>query len=250
MNLIVKDFNTFSVRILLIDDREWFIAKDIAELLGYENTNKAIIDHCKNSSNLSTVVKHNESLGLNLSKEFGNNHKNMKLILESDVWRLIIKSHLPESEKIEAWIMEEVLPSIRKTGNYSISQNQQTQNFPKLTKELNDYEIYSNKLLGFIENLETRKPTTLFRFDKIMFEQFGKSPLEHFEIDIDSQFFLPTELGRMINKSPVEVNLMLEHKGFQIKENGVWQLTESGCDFGISIVGKYNQIKWKMKTVL
>jgi len=43
---------------------------------------------------------------------------------------------------------------------------------------------------------------------------------------------------------------MLAHKGFQIRENKIWKLTESGRDFGIEIVGKFSQIKWKMKTVL
>jgi len=64
-----------------------------------------------------------------------------------------------------------------------------------------------------------------------MLQQFGTSPLKTFEIDPENQFFLPTELGKMINKSPVEINLMLEHKGFQIRENGVWKITESGHDF-------------------
>jgi hypothetical protein len=41
-----------------------------------------------------------------------------KLIPESDLWRLIIKSNMPEAVKIEAWVMEEVLPSIRKSGGY------------------------------------------------------------------------------------------------------------------------------------
>jgi len=43
---------------------------------------------------------------------------------------------------------------------------------------------------------------------------------------------------------------MIANRGFQIKENGVWQLTESGRYFGIEIIGKFHQIKWKMKTVL
>ncbi len=43
---------------------------------------------------------------------------------------------------------------------------------------------------------------------------------------------------------------MLAHKGFQLRENGVWKMTSSGNEFGILIIGKYNQIKWKMKTVL
>ncbi len=54
----------------------------------------------------------------------------------------------------------------------------------------------------------------------------------------------------MINKSPVEINLMLAHKGFQVRENGVWKLTDLGRDFGIEINGNFSQIKWKIRTVL
>jgi len=43
---------------------------------------------------------------------------------------------------------------------------------------------------------------------------------------------------------------MIEHKGFQVRENGVWKITESGRDFGIEIVGNFVQIKWKIKTIL
>ncbi len=148
--------------------------------------------------------------------KYGNN--DISIINESGLYSAILGSKKPEAKQFKRWITSEVLPSIRKTGNYSIqqpqTQNLQKHDFHALTNELNDFEIYSNKLLGFIENLEIRKPTTLFRFDKIMLQQFGASPLKTFEIDIDSQFFLPTELGKMINKSAVEVNLMIEHKGY------------------------------------
>ena len=53
-------------------------------------------------------------------KAFGTRWANTQMSLESDVWRLIIKSNLPEAEKVEEWIMEEVLPEIRKTGSYSM----------------------------------------------------------------------------------------------------------------------------------
>ncbi len=148
----------------------------------------------------------------------------------------------------EFFRMREILQN--KKSQTQSSQNLQKPDFHALTNELNDYEIYSNKLLGFIENLRNRNQIDLFRFDKIMLQQFGTSPLKTFEIDIESQFFLPTELGKMINKSAVEINLMLEHKGYQIRENGVWKMTSSGRDFGIEINGKFNQIKWKLKTVL
>jgi hypothetical protein len=55
---------------------------------------------------------------LNLAPLLGNSWKQTKVIQESDIWRLILKSKLPDAEKIEEWIMEEVLPSIRKNGFY------------------------------------------------------------------------------------------------------------------------------------
>ncbi len=113
--------------------------------------------------------------------------------------------------------------------------------------ELDNNFIATTNLLA---NLRNANPIDLFRLDQFYKEFHNFSPLETFKIDLENQFFLPTELGRMINKSPVEINLMLANKGFQIRENGVWKMTSSGLDFGILIVGKYNQIKWKMKTIM
>ncbi len=135
------------------------------------------------------------------------------------------------------------------------SQPVQTQNFqlPKLTNEtqqiteLDNYFVATEKLISNLRNLN---PIDLYRLDKFYRKFHNFSPLKTFEINLDSQFFLPTELGKMINKSPVEINLMIANRGFQVRENGVWKLTESGCDFGIEIIGKFHQIKWKMKTVL
>jgi prophage antirepressor-like protein len=136
MLIITKEFNSLNVRIIS-SNQEWFIAKDIAELLGYSNTRKAITDHCKNSITLDELIsKGNDSLRFDPVQNLGRNYKNIKLIPESDVWRLIIKSRLPEAEKIEKWIMEEVLPEIRKTGSYSLqnSQSPQTEENDPITK--------------------------------------------------------------------------------------------------------------------
>ncbi len=245
MNLIVKNFNTFSVRILLIDDREWFVANDIAKLLAYKRERDAVAQHCKKAVSIAVLINSGETplLGEGL-------HPQTKLIPESDVWRLIIKSHLPEAEKIENWIMEEVLPSIRKTGNYSISQNFQLPEIGNSTEQIIELKNDVLETSSLIEILRNLNPIDLFRLDKFYRKFHNFSLLEHFEIDLDLQFFLPTELGRMINKSPVEVNLILEHKGFQLRENGIWKLTEIGRDFGIEIIGKFVQIKWKIKSIV
>ena len=131
----------------------------------------------------------------------------------------------------------------------------QTQNpqIPEITNETEKIIELKNHVLetsNLIEILRNMNPIDLFRLEQYFLANFRYSLLDKFKIDLENQFFLPTELGRMINKSPVEVNLILEHKGYQIRENGVWKMTSLGLDFGILLVGKYNQIKWKMKSIL
>lgn len=84
----------------------FFIGKEVATMLGYKNSRDAISKHCKKKE----VVKC-DTLG---------GSQSMTIIPESDVYRLIIKSKLPAAEKFEEWVMEEVLPEIRKTGGYSV----------------------------------------------------------------------------------------------------------------------------------
>ncbi len=130
------------------------------------------------------------------------------------------------------------------------SQNLQLPEIGNSTEQIIELHNSFISTSNFVEFLESKKPTTLYRLDQFYREFYNFSPLETFKINLESQYFLPTELGRMINKSPVEINLMIEHKGFQIRENGIWKLTKSGRDFGIEIVGKFSQIKWNMKTII
>ena len=86
--------------------KEWFPATEIAEILGYKNPRKAILDHCKTKG-----VTNRDSL-TNGGKQ------SIKYIDEGNLYRLISKSKLKEAEKFETWVFDEVLPMIRKTGMY------------------------------------------------------------------------------------------------------------------------------------
>ena len=94
-----------SVRTIIEDDKFYFVASDIAKALGYKNTSKAINDHCKHITKRYIL----DNAGVEQS---------MNIISESDVYRLIIKSKLPEAEKFEEWVMEDVLPQLRMSGVY------------------------------------------------------------------------------------------------------------------------------------
>ncbi len=220
----------------------WFVAKDILTIL-QDNNNPNIGEATKDLDS--------DERGSFKIMTFGGVQE-MTFVSESGLYSLIIRSRKPIAKPFQKWVTHEVLPSIRKTGNYSISQ---TQNFqlPEIGNSTEQIIELKNDVLetsSLIEILESKKPTTLYRLDKFYRKFHNFSVLEHFEIDLDSQFFLPTELGKMINKSPVEVNLILEHKGFQLRENGIWKLTEIGRDFGIEINGKFSQIKWKIKSIV
>lgn len=104
---IFKNENFGQVRMAEINGKPYFVGKDIAKSLGYKNYRDAISRHCKG------VVKHDDF------KEGG---QRISLITEGDMYRLITNSELPQAEKFEAWVFDEVLPQIRKTGQYQSEQ--------------------------------------------------------------------------------------------------------------------------------
>jgi len=105
--LAIFNYQGAQIRAVEIDGSAWFVARDVAGALGYVNTRKAVSDHCKHAK----PIGGNESL-LPLDPQ-------TVIIPEGDVFRLAVKSQLPSAEKFEEFVMDEVLPSIRKTGQYA-----------------------------------------------------------------------------------------------------------------------------------
>lgn len=98
-----------TIRTVTIDDDIMFIAKDVAEALGYKDTNQAIRRHCDDTINLP--VEMTASLDSRL-----------KLISESDVYSLIFGSKIPSAKAFKRWVTKEVLPNLRKHGGYMVGQ--------------------------------------------------------------------------------------------------------------------------------
>src|SRR5574344_470761 len=97
-----------SVRTMEINGEPYFVGKDVAEILGYVDTNKAIAMHVDEEDKL------NDKTALSLGQRGG------WLINESGLYSLILSSKLPNAKKFKRWVTSEILPSIRKTGGYSI----------------------------------------------------------------------------------------------------------------------------------
>ena len=99
---------TDEIRTLLINDEPYFVGKDVAEVLGYKNTPKAIRDHIDEEDKRTERIVH--PLG---------GQQDTWLINESGLYSLILKSKLPSAKKFKRWVTSEVLPTIRKHGMYA-----------------------------------------------------------------------------------------------------------------------------------
>ena len=101
------NFEDHEVRTVEIDGEPWFVGKDVATVLGYQNGSKALSDHVDEEDKLN-----NESLS-SLGQRGG------WLINESGLYSLILSSKLPNAKAFKRWVTSEVLPTIRKTGSYT-----------------------------------------------------------------------------------------------------------------------------------
>lgn len=113
MNLQIFNNAEFGkIRTVKKNDVVYFAGSDVAKALGYAIPHKAVQTHCKG------VLK------WNIPTDSGN--QDVLFITEGDVYRLIMKSKLPSAERFESWVMDEVLPSIRKNGGYIAGQETMT----------------------------------------------------------------------------------------------------------------------------
>ena len=122
------------IRMVEVDKKPYFVATDIAKCLGYANTSKAINDHCRWVTKSYIPHPQNENKILEVNA-----------IPESDMYRLIVNSKLPNAEKFESWVFDEVLPTIRKTGGYIHT-----------TEDMSDDEIMARALQVAQRKIESK----------------------------------------------------------------------------------------------
>lgn len=107
-----KDLQIFNnpkfgdIRAIVIDNEPWIVGKDAATALGYKDTDKALRDHVPDKFKLTRQISGSGQ------------RRNMTLINEAGLYKLIMRSKLPNAEKFSDWACGEVLPSIRQHGYY------------------------------------------------------------------------------------------------------------------------------------
>ncbi|NWD74826.1 Rha family transcriptional regulator [Pseudomonas gingeri] len=126
VSVIPFDFDGAAIRV--ITDKlgdPWFVARDVADALGYSKPENAVARHCKAAT---TTPKQGGGF--------------MTIIPERDLYRLVMKSKLAAAEQFEEWVVGQVLPNIRKTGSFSA----QGPNNSKIVGELAILECFDRLL--------------------------------------------------------------------------------------------------------
>lgn len=141
---VFKNQEFGSVRTLVVNDEPWFVGKDVAEALGYSNSRNAVPKHVSKEDSLRTQI------------EYAGQRREVTIINESGLYALIFGSKLESAQKFKRWVTSEVLPALRKTGQYQV-------------KELSGSELMAralieaqNVLAAKDKQIEEMKPKALF----------------------------------------------------------------------------------------
>ena len=120
------------IRTVDVDGKIWFVASDVAKALGYAKPTNAVTMHCKGA--LKQGIPTNGGT------------QQMNVIPEGDVYRLVAHSELPSAERFESWVFDEVLPTIRQTGQYNIKAQIDTSKEMRAEAMLNNSQTRKAKL--------------------------------------------------------------------------------------------------------
>lgn len=107
-SIVQFQFGFSDVRVVLVDSEPWLIAGDVCDVLGLGNVSKA----CERLDEDEKGITSSDTLGGN---------QDVLIISESGFYRLVMTSRKPEVRKFQKWVTSVVIPSIRKTGSYSIA---------------------------------------------------------------------------------------------------------------------------------
>ena len=195
------DFSGQEVRIITINDEPWFVGKDVADILGYSNSRKALSDHVDD-----------EDKGVTKSDTLGGN-QNTTIINESGLYSLILKSKKPEAKQFKRWVTSEVLPTIRKHGAYMTDQKAQD-------------VLHGNGLADLL--IQAGEQIKSLEFDKQQLQvelEEVREKTTYLDLILESpDDILTTQIAQDYGYSAVAFNRILHELRVQRKVNKQWVL--------------------------
>lgn len=199
-----------SIRTVEENGKVFFCGTDVAKALGYADTAKAIKAHCKEDGWASRPVI--DSMG---------REQKAKFINEGNLYRLITHSKLPEAEKFESWVFDDVLPTIRRHGMYA-------------TDELiNNPDIAIAAFTALKEEREkTRQLTETVAVQNQQIAEL-KPKASYYDVVLNCADLLSiSKIAKDYGKSAKWLNNLLHELGVQFKQGDIWLLYQKYAQNG------------------
>ena len=217
------------LEILQEGDKFWFPATKCAQILGYSNPYKAILDHCKKyglTKREGVFLKRNKD-GSTMEQVNSANY-----ISEGNLYRLICRSKLESAERFEYWVFEDVLPSIRKHGAY-IS--------PEVLEELQKNTEKNAELLATLAT-EQRNRLRMEDENRRLSEaertlratvEITQPKATYYDLILENPDAVPvTLIAKDYGYSAVKFNALLHEYKIQFAVGGTWELYQEYADCG------------------
>ena len=267
MNLISFDYNSSIVRTQVTDDGEpLFCLVDICKVLelnGTENTARQLKEEFETPVlNTGVIQREAFSKGAVLNTDplrtirvkTAGGTQNLIFITEPQLYFVMMRSRSDKAKPFRQWVVNEVLPSIRKTGRYEASKTAPT------AIPLKDL-IEVTKLV--LEPAGIKGNQLTLALDKVVKKKTGESVLALSGVQLKApqqeHLVIPSDLGKQVGLSARKINILLEEAGLQCKDiNDRWTPTQKGLDLGAVLldVGKAHssgtpirQLKWPMSVL-
>lgn len=207
---VFKNQEFGSVRTLVINNEPWFVGKDVADVLGYSNSRKALNDHV-DAEDKEVLTSRNVTLE-NIP------NRGITVVNESGLYSLVLSSKLPSAKKFKRWVTSEVLPALRKTGQYQV-------------KELSGSELMAKALI--------EAQSVLAAKDK-QIEEMKPKALFADAVATSHTSILVGELAKILKQNGIDMGqkrlfAWLREKGYLIKRQGTdYNMpTQKAMDLGL-----------------
>lgn len=201
------NFESHEVRSLLLNNEPWFVGKDVAEALGYSKARNAIATHIDSEDKKDAPIQ--GTLG---------GVQEMTVINESGLYSLVLSSKLPSAKKFKRWVTSEVLPALRKTGQYQV-------------KELSGSELMAKALIEAQSVLAAKDKQIEEMKPKVVFAD---------AVATSHTSILVGELAKILKQNGIDMGqkrlfAWLREKGYLIKRQGTdYNMpTQKAMDLGL-----------------
>jgi anti-repressor protein len=191
------------VRVVEQGGEPWFVGKDVAEILGYSNTPKAIRDHVDDEDKLAERIV------------LSGQNREVAIINESGLYSLILSSKMPKAKEFKRWVTAEVLPAIRKTGGYIAG-----------SEKMSDAELMAKAVLVAQATIKERDA----RIAELESDTQRMKPKEIFAdaVSASDQTILIGDLAKLIKQNGHDMG---QKRMFEWLRNNGYLIKRQGADY-------------------